>query len=274
MKKKTRWLKGVALAGLALALGGFGCETLTRSEAAAALEEAGLDAEASSLTSGSIEIATSFTIGDGVETAASEIAAFVQSQLPCAEVTLSGATLTVEYGANPGACTYRGHTYGGIHQVTVMRNQMDDVVVEHQWTDFHDEDMSVTGHATVTWSFADSTRHVVHELTWTRQRDGRTGTGSGDRLQAPLEEGLLSGFSVDGTRRWEGEAGTWDLAIDGVQMRWVDPVPQAGDYTLTTPAGKSLGLGFARADATTITVTISNGSRSYDFDVTTVPSGG
>lgn len=203
-----------------------------------------------------------------------EIASFVRSQLPCAEVTVAGATLTVEYGANPGMCTYRGQTYGGVHQVTVMRNQMDHVVVVHVWMDFHNRELSVTGQATVTWSFANRTRHVVHELTWTRQRDGRTGTGSGDRLQRPLEEGLLSGFRVDGARRWEGESGTWDLEIDGVQMRWVDPVPQAGTYTLTTPASKILTLAFARADSTTITVTIGNGSRSFDFDVVTLPSGG
>jgi len=222
MIQKSRWVV-CSVIGLAwLGLGAVGCEALTRAEASAALEEAGLDAEASSLTSGSIEIATSFTIGDAVEAAAGEIASFVESQLPCALVTVEGATLTVEYGANPGTCTYRGQTYGGAHQVTVMRNQMDDVVVEHRWMDFHNDELSVTGQATVTWSFADQTRHVVHELTWTRQSDGRTGTGSGDRLQRPLEEGLLSGFQVDGNRQWEGEASSsWCAARPA--RAWVGP---------------------------------------------------
>lgn len=272
--KTMRWM-GTTMAGLALGGLAFGgCQALTRSEAAAALEEASLDAEAAALTSGSIEITTDFTIGDAVESAAAEIADFVRTQLPCAEITVEGATLTVEYGANPGMCTYRGQTYGGVHQVTVMRNQMDDVVVSHRWEDFHNDELSVTGTAMVTWSFADQTRHVVHELTWTRQSDGRQGTGSGDRLQRALPEGILTGFQEDGTREWVGEAGTWTLGIDGVQVRWIDAIPQAGSYTLTTPAMKVLSLSFERASSTTITVTITNGMRSYDFDVTTLPSEG
>lgn len=268
------WARGAVLMVLAMA-GSTQCQTtLTRSEASAALDEAGLSSEAVALTSGSIEISTNFTIGGAVEDAAAEVRTFVETQLPCAAVTLEGATLTVEYGANPGGCTYRGQTYGGVHQITVMRNQMDDVVVEHRWEDFHDARLSVTGTATVTWSFEDPSRHVVHELTWTRTSDGRMGTGSGDRVQRPLDEGLLSGFSVEGTRRWEGESGTWDLTIEGVEMRWVDPVPQAGRYELITPDEDVLTLSFARADGDTITVTIASEEQSYDFDVTTLPSEG
>ena len=132
--------------------------------------------------------------------------------------------------------------------------------------------VTVTGTAMVTWSFDDPSRHVVHELTWTRLSDGRQGTGSGDRTQRPLEEGLLTGFSVDGSRTWEGESGTWTLDIDGVEMRWVDAVPQRGSYTLTTPAAKMLSLSFERASATAIGVTITNGARSYDFEVVTLPA--
>lgn len=266
-----KWAKSGAI--LAVAVAGFvGCQGLTRSEAAAALEEAGLASEATALTSGSIELSTSFTIGGAVEAAAEELRTFVESQMPCAAVTLEGATLTIEYGANPGSCTYRGRTYAGTHQVSVMRNQMDDVVVEHRWEDFTDGRVSVTGTATVTWSLDDPSRHVLHELTWTRLADGRSGTGSGDRIQRPLEEGLLSGFSVEGSRRWVGESGTWDLAIEGVQMRWVDAVPQAGRYVLTTPENKMASLEFERVDGDTIRVTISSGARSYDFDVTTLPA--
>ncbi|MCB9598050.1 MAG: hypothetical protein H6719_35370 [Sandaracinaceae bacterium] len=271
MTRRITWM-GTMLAALLLAGAGVGgCQALTRGEASAALEEASLDAEAISLTSGSIEITTDFTIGDAVENAAAEIATFVQTQLPCAEITVEAATITIEYGANPGTCTYRGQTYGGIHQITVMRNAMDDVIVSHRWEDFHNDDLSVTGTAMVTWSFADPSRHVVHELTWTRQSDGRQGTGSGDRIQRPLAEGLLTGFSEDGTRQWEGESGTWTLDIEGVEVRWVDAVPQAGSYVLTTPASKMLSLSFSRSAATTITVTISSGMQTYDFDVTTLP---
>lgn len=269
---RKRTLVGTAATMAAVAVGFVGCQGLTRSEAAAALEEAELSSEAAALTSSSIEVSTHFTIGDAVEDAAAELRTFIESQLPCAAVTLEGSTLTIEYGADPGTCVYRGRTYAGVHQISVMRNQMDDVVVEHSWNDFHDDRVSVTGTATVTWSASEQSRHVVHELTWTRMSDGRTGTGSGDRVQRPLEEGLLSGFSVDGSRQWEGESGTWSLAIEGVEMRWVDAVPQAGRYVLTTPADKMATLSFSRLDGTTIRVTIASGARSYDFDVTTLPA--
>ncbi|MGE0785471.1 MAG: hypothetical protein AB7S26_07275 [Sandaracinaceae bacterium] len=259
--------------GLALLLG-VGCQALTQAEASEALEEAEIAAQASALASSSVEISTSFTIGMAVEDAAMELRSFIESQLPCAAITVENATLTVEYGANPGSCTYRGQTYGGVHQITVMRNEMNDVVVSHSWMDFHNETVTVSGSAMVTWSVADPSRHVVHELTWTRLSDGRTGTGSGDRIQRPLEGGILTGFSEDGSRSWMGESGTYTLDIADVEMRWVDPVPQSGAYTLTTPADKVLSLGFDRADSNTITVTITNGMRTYTFDVTTLPSEG
>ncbi|GAB5541071.1 MAG: hypothetical protein SangKO_008310 [Sandaracinaceae bacterium] len=268
---RRSWVGVLLVAGL-FSVGAIGCQALTRAEASAALEEAGLAAEAEALTSGSVEIGTRFTIGMAAEDAAMELSSFIESQLPCAAITVEGATLSIEYGANPGSCTYRGQTYGGVHAITVMRNEMDDVVVSHRWEDLNDDRVTVTGTAMVTWSFADETRHVVHELTWTRLSDGRSATGSGDRLQRSLEGGIFEGFGVDGTRAWEGESGTWTLGIDGVEMRWVDPVPQAGTYTLSTPESKTLSLGFSRVDGDTITVTISSGARSYDFDVTTLPA--
>jgi len=203
------FMKRAALAGAAIvAIAGCRETALTRGEAAAALEEAGISAQAQSLTSSSVEITTNFTIGMAVESAAMELRTFIATQLPCAEVTLSGSTLTIVYGARPGTCTYCGQTYAGTHTVTIMRNQMDDVVVGHTWTALHNDKVEVTGTAMVTWSFANRTRHVVHELTWTRLSDGRQGVGSGDRLQSALPDGTLVGFSEDGTRTWEGESGT------------------------------------------------------------------
>ena len=53
-----------------------------------------------------------------------------------------------------------------------------------------------------------------------------------------------------------------------VEMRWADPVPQAGSYTLETPAGKTLSLGFSRVDADTISVTVTGPrGRSFSFNV-------
>lgn len=241
---------------------------MTAAEARQALEETALSGDAASLTGGSLEIATSFTLGQAVEAAAEEIRGFVTSQLPCAEVTLSGASLTVEYGANAGNCTYRGHEYSGSHTITLSRNDQDAVVVDHEWDALSNGRVTVSGTAKVTWNAEDPSRHVVHDLQWTRLADGREGQGSGDRTQRPLPGGLEEGIQVDGIRSWSGQSGDWDLAISGVQMRWADPVPQAGSYTLQSPEGRDLGMSFSRVDEDTIEVTVSSEGKSFSFNVT------
>ena len=199
---------------------------------------------------------------------AEKIRDFVVSQLPCAEITLQDATLTVQYREDGGACVYNGHTFSGEHEISVARNEEAEVLVRHKWTDFSNGEISVSGFADVTWSFDDRSRHVVHELQWERPADGRTGTGSGDRVQKALQGGIREGISVDGSRAWEGERGRWDLDIDGIEMRWVDPVPQAGRLELVTPFDdKSASLTFHRSDASTIRVTFETGNRSFKFMV-------
>lgn len=247
-------------------------ESLTVSEASQALEEAEVSGEAANVTSGTIEIATSFTIGQAVENAAQEIRDFVNTQLPCAEVVLTGATLSVEYGKLPGNCSYKGLTYSGKHSVTVNRNEMGNVEVAHEWTDISNGRVKVSGTATVTWSAAEKSRHVVHELNWTRLKDGLSATGSGDRTQTVLEGGLVEGIQIDGSRSWKSAKGQWDLAINGVEIRWIDPVPQAGMYTLSTPDGKALTMTFTRVDDATIKVSVKNGEKSFDFDVKSIAS--
>lgn len=256
---------GLAL-GLAMTLWGCKEKALTRVEASEALEESQLATQAAELTSGTVEITTNFTIGEAAEAAADELRNFYQQQLPCAEVTLDGRTLTVDYGVN-GSCLYRGQKYLGRHSVTVSRNEDDEVVVDHVWEDLKNDVVRVNGTATVTWSSSDPSRHVQHELAWERLSDGRRGMGSGDRIQRPLAEDIATGFSVDGTRRWTGARGQWDLSINHVEMRWADPVPQSGSYSLDTPFDKQLNLEFGRVDATTIKVTVSSGKRSFDFNV-------
>ena len=59
----------------------------------------------------------------------------------------------------------------------------------------------------------------------------------------------------------------WDLAIDGVQMRGQDPVPQAGTYTLTFPDGRELVLTFERIDEDTIRVTLTGTRVPHTIDV-------
>ena len=90
--------------------------------------------------------------------------------------------------------------------------------------------------------------------------------------RGPYYDGIdgVSSYRVAGTRSWTGKRGTWDLDINGVEMRWIDPVPQAGSYELTTPADKTLTLSFDRVDVDTIEVTVANGRGSFAFDVTSV----
>lgn len=241
---------------------------LSRADALEAVEEASLSAQASELSGSGVELSTHFTIGGALEEAAGELRDFIGAQLPCAELTLSGSTLRVRYGVHPGNCTYRGHTFSGETRLTVERNDEGDVEVDHEFVDFSNGRVSVRGSAHVTWSRAEPSRHIVHELTWTRVGDGRTGAGRGDRVQRPLEGDVSVGFREDGSRSWEGQRGRWDLAIQGVEMRWADPVPQAGAFVLATPKDQSVTLSFRRVDGDTIEVTVSNGTRSFDFDVT------
>jgi hypothetical protein len=260
------------VAGLALA----GCEqeALTAGEALQAIEELSLESQAQTVSSGTIELTTSFTIGQAVEAAAEELALFIETQLPCAEITLADATLTIEYGANPGDCTYHGQTYTGIHSIEIVSAAEGDVVVHHEWTELANGKVSVTGTADVTWSSSEGTRNVVHSLDWTRLSDGFAVNGSGDRTQAALGGDIAVGMTIEGTRQWTSERGDWDLDIGGVELRWEDPVPQAGSYELTTPfegkrtkAKKTATVSFARVDEDTIRVTLESGDKSFDFDV-------
>jgi hypothetical protein len=251
---------------------GIGCVLgLTREEAKTSLEEIVFVTQAATLISSSIELHGDFTIGNLVTAAAEELRDFVESQLPCAEVTLENSTLTVVYGAYEGNCTFRGHTFDGTHRVTVVRNQMDDVEVHHEWEQFSNGKIVVDGTADVTWSFSNATRHIVHELAWERLSDGRAAVGSGDRLQGVLDGSLAVGFTEDGVHRWSGESGDWELTIDGAELRWIDPAPQAGLYTLDTPFNKSITLQYERVSSTKIVATVEGGSDSYTFEIATLP---
>lgn len=242
-------------------------DPLTLGEATAALEQASDAGQAEGLTAASVDISTNFTIGKAVKEGADELRTFIASQLPCADLTLEGATLTVVYGANPGNCSYRGHQFSGTHLISIERNEDAQVEVHHEWTDFSNGVVSLDGTADVTWNLNDETRRVKHQSRWTHLASGRTGTGSGDRLQSVLAGGLSEGIQVDGERSWDGAKGHWDLAIDGVQMRWTDPVPQAGSYTLTTPFQKSVSMSFDRVDSDTIKVTVAGSKRAFSFNV-------
>src|SRR3954467_2330415 len=97
---------------------------LTSAEAQESLQQASASSQAENLTAASVEISTNFSIGGAVEKAAGELKSFVNSQLPCADVTLADATLTIEYGVKPGNCVYHGHQFSGTSSITVGKNTM------------------------------------------------------------------------------------------------------------------------------------------------------
>jgi hypothetical protein len=242
---------------------------LTHDEAVDALNESSVESQASGLTATPVELSTNFTIGAAVQTAAGQLRDFLAAELPCATVTVANATVTTHWGAAGSGCTYKGLTYSGTSSVTIQHTDPGTLEVDHTWMDFSNGLVKVSGSAQVTWSAADSSRHVVHQLTWVRFSDNRTGTGTGDRTQTLLDpsQGLAGGFRVDGNRHWEGQSGSWDLAITGVEVRLQDPVPQAGTYRLTTPSNKSLSLSFTRETVDTIRVSLTGPKRSFSFDV-------
>jgi hypothetical protein len=242
-------------------------DPLTLGEATAALEQASDAGQAEGLTASSVDISTNFTIGKAVKAGAEELRTFIGSQLPCADITLEDSTLTVVYGGKPGDCSYRGHHFSGTHVISIERNEDAQVEVHHEWTDFSNGVVSLDGTADVTWNLTDKTRRVKHQSQWTHLSSGRTGVGSGDRLQSALAGGVTEGIQVDGERTWDGAKGHWDLAIDGVQLRWTDPVPQAGSYTLTTPFDKTVSMSFERVDSDTIQVSVAGPKRDFSFNV-------
>ena len=243
---------------------------LSATEARQALEEAAAAHQAETLVANTVELNTNFTIGGAVEAAAQELRDFVASQLPCADVMLQDASLVVAYGVN-GSCPFHGHSFQGTHTITLVSVDASAIVIEHDWDEVDNGIVMVDGTATVTWAAADQTRRVQHELTWTDLVREASFTGSGDRVQGPLDMDWSEGIQIDGARSWSSERGDWQLTIDGIRAHWDDPVPEAGTYALETPFdGKSMTLGFERVDANTIAVTVESKNRSFSFNVNKV----
>jgi hypothetical protein len=235
-------------------------------DAQVALEESALASQADALLTDTVEISTHFSIGDGLENAALQIQAAIQTELPCADIARSNSALTITYGAKPGDCSYHGHRVTGAHTLRVMRNADNEVTVHHEWQALSDGRLAIDGEADVSWSRTASRRHVLHDISYeviAGQDLGRTGSGSGDRTQTTIDGGVR----VDGARMWDSALGHFAVDLEGVEVRFVDPVPQAGTYRLTTPAGEALTLVFRRIDTDSVQVRVESPARSFAFVV-------
>lgn len=257
---------------LPLALPGCTTEDVTQEEAQGALDEANYAANSSALTAEMTEVTTNFTIGQGVQQGAQKLKEFLATEIPCAKLTLADATLTVDFGALSDKCTWHGHAVTGTVSVHVDRNTDGDVQVTHTWTKVSNGKTIVSGTAVVTWQSALGQRHVVHDFTATEVDGTRSIVGHGDRVQKLVDssKGWAGGIQIDGERDWTASSGKWLLTIAGVQIRGIDPVPQAGSYSLTLPSGKVLTLTFSRASPTSIDVVVSGGKRTYTFHVVSI----
>ena len=255
--------------GLGLSLfAAAGCDLGLEVQASAtqmrqAMDEVALTGEAAGLEDGIVEITTSFTLGDALETILEEVRAFAQSQAPCSTVeSPEPGVLVIDFGELGDGCEYRGKTYAGVATVTFTLSD-DAVIVEHNYQEITNGRITLDGGSVVTWQ--DRSRRVETDFTFTGQ--GGTLEVSSDRTQTPIG-GLGDGIRVDGSRDWTSARGSWALDIDQVEMRAVDPLPQAGTYSLTTPEDHVLGLSFTRVDEDTIEVAMTGGRRDHVFHVT------
>jgi len=212
------------------------------------------------------ELTTSFTIGGGVAEVAQAIQDFAESQAPCSTVSGMDTTLTIDFGVLDDACTYRGHTYAGVVTIEIAVDD-ESVVIDHTYADFTNGEITMNGLKTVT--YADLSRRIVTDYEFV-DKDGESVDTRSDRLQTLLDEqlGILGGIIINGDREWVGESGEWNLNIDEVEIRWIDPVPQSGVYSLLTPSDKMITMSFERVDEDTIAVLVEGGNKTKTYHVT------
>ncbi|HHO53458.1 MAG TPA: hypothetical protein ENK18_21955 [Deltaproteobacteria bacterium] len=245
-------------------------------EALAALDEVNQSSRGEAATSEVIEISTDFTIGGALQDAAQAVADFWESQADCAEVSVQGNVTTIDYGTLEDSCTWQGRTYAGVNTVTIQSTTPGELQLLHDWAGFTNGDVTVDGGATVTWSGNDLTRRVQTEHTWT-DTGGAQVDVVGDHISGRIDEDKPvweSGFTLDGTRDWTSDSGDWTLEMTDLELRLVDPAPQAGSIDLINPANKSLTILYERVDEDTIQATLQGlrgGDRVYHIDRLGIP---
>jgi hypothetical protein len=214
-----------------------------------------------------VELTTSFTIGQGVEAAAQELHDFVVSQVPCSEVTLEPGRLTIDFGDMSDSCLWRGRTYAGIVTVDVDAIEGGYHVV-HTYDGFTGGRATLDGTADVDWT--GNERHIVTDLHIATDRGEWDVTSDRTQVFTSCDDAAAICVDIDGERDWTGPNGDFEMDIEGVHVRSIDPLPETGAYTLLTPQDKEIVLAFARQDEDTIRVSVSSGRNEVKFDVTSV----
>lgn len=258
------------LAPLALAstlLPVVGCEpaAASRTEMREALVEVAELGDGLGAQDDVIELTTSFTLGQGVQAAAEEVRDFVQSQVPCSTVTVAPGQVAIDFGGLEDGCVYRGRTYAGVVTVAIELPG-EGARVTHTYEGFTGGRVTMDGTAVVDWD--DAVRHVVTDMSFATA--DKTVDLQSDRTQSFRRcEGVEAVcVAVDGERHWQSPRGEWDMSIEGVEARSIDPVPEAGSYTVVNPEGREIAMSFSRVDEDTIQVDIEGGRRPVTFQVT------
>lgn len=243
---------------------------LTRREAAEAISELVTTARIDGASGQVLQVSTDFTLGAAVEASAQNLRDFLATQAPCSTVSVDGATVTLDFGEGTDICLWNGESWSGLATMELETGADGAWTVHHAWEGLTHGQEVLDGAAEVTWKPADATRTVAHDLTWTHGAEDVVSTG--DHVQAVLDpsEGWAAGLRIDGTRTWTHDGRDWDLRADGIEVRAIDPVPQAGRWLLTLPSGKPATLTFVRQDADTIRVTLEGGIEPYVVDVSSV----
>ena len=229
-----------------------------------AVQESALTAQLDALIADVADRNSRFDIGQSLETAAAQLELQLNQELPCAAVTRQGSMLNIFYDAAGSGCFWHGRPLAGQHTVRVVRNADNEVGVHHDFTDFRDSTLSMSGSADVTWSRISRSRRVLHTVTFAALSGasaGVTGESNGDSTQVTLTDGVR----INGLREWQSSRGAYSLDMQAIEQRFTDSVPQLGAYELTLPTDDALILAFGRIDTDNILVTVQGAQRELSF---------
>jgi hypothetical protein len=231
-----------------------------------AVQESALTAQLDALIADAAERNSRFDIGQSLDNAAAQLVLQLNQELPCAAVTRQSNMLSIFYDAAGSGCFWRGRPLAGQHTVRVMRNADNEVGVHHEFIDFRDSTLSMSGSADVAWSRISKSRRVLHAVTFAALSGvsaGVTGESTGDSTQATLTDGVR----INGLREWQSSRGAYELDMQAIEQRFTESVPYLGAYQLTLPSDDALILAFGRIDTDNILVTVQGAQRELSFVV-------